>query len=140
MYEGMPDGARRSSHARECLEDRVSVRRDAGPRYPALRLVERDEFALEQGAEFGAVCLDLVGGIADQIRDGVDGLLLEDPADLDEFAGALRKLLDDPALAEQMGAAGHEHARDVFLGDRHLRQWVDLFAVLVPSAASDVRL
>lgn len=77
------------------------------------------------------VVASAVGGIMDQINDGVDGILLNDPTDLDEYAGALKRLLRDPALAERMGALAHAHARDEFLGDRHLRQYIDLFATLL---------
>ena len=37
-----------------------------------------------------------VGGIQDQIVDGRDGLLLDDPSDLDAFAKVLGRLLADP--------------------------------------------
>ena len=77
------------------------------------------------------VVASAVGGIQDQITDGVDGILLRDPTDFAEYADALKQLLHDPVLAERMGAAGHAHAQDEFLGDRHLRQYVDLFATLL---------
>jgi trehalose synthase len=72
-----------------------------------------------------------VGGIQDQITDGRDGVLLADPRDLDGFATALRKLLDDPREAARLGAAGHLRVRDEFLGDRHLAQYAELFASLI---------
>ena len=68
-----------------------------------------------------------VGGIQDQIVDRRDGLLIADPTDLDEFAGALVTLLDDPDLAARLGAAAHQRVLDEYLGDRHLTQYVDLF-------------
>jgi len=77
------------------------------------------------------VVASAVGGIQDQVTDGADGILLRDPTDLDEYAAALERLLHDPPLAERMGAAAHAHARDEFLGDRHLRQYIDLFAQLL---------
>lgn len=75
-----------------------------------------------------------VGGIHDQIVDGRDGLLLEDPYDLDEFARAIGRLLADPALAERLGAAARQRVLDEFLGDRHLAQYVELFGGLVGAA------
>ena len=69
-----------------------------------------------------------VGGIQDQIEDGRDGLLVDDPYDLDEFADVLGRLLADPALAERLGAAGRARVVEAFLGDRHLQQYVDLFS------------
>jgi len=73
------------------------------------------------------VVASAVGGIADQIEDGVSGVLLHDPHDLDVLALAVRRLLEDPARAKALGAAAHERVRDYFLGDRHLVQWVQLF-------------
>jgi trehalose synthase len=77
------------------------------------------------------VIASAVGGIQDQITDGREGLLLADPRDLDGFAAALRRLLDDPRGAARLGAAGHPRVRDAFLGARHLAQSVDLFASLI---------
>jgi trehalose synthase len=71
-----------------------------------------------------------VGGIQDQIVHGQSGLLLDDPADLGGFAALLTPLLDDGPLAERLGAGGRERVRDQYLGDRHLIQYVELFAEL----------
>ena len=71
-----------------------------------------------------------VGGIQDQIVDGRDGLLVDDPRDLASFANALRRLLAQPALAQRLGAAGHLRAAADFLPDRHLDQYVVLFSRL----------
>jgi trehalose synthase len=68
-----------------------------------------------------------VGGIQDQIIHEVDGLLLDDPTDLDAFCDALVRLLDDRALAQRLGTAARGRVRQRFLGDRHLIQYVDLF-------------
>lgn len=71
------------------------------------------------------VLASAVGGIQDQIRNGIDGLLLPDPRDLDAFAQRLRLLLADRAMGERMGRSAHLRVRDDFLGDRHLIQYVD---------------
>jgi trehalose synthase len=65
-----------------------------------------------------------VGGIRDQVVDGVNGLIV-DPLDLPAFGDALCRLLDDPDLAARLGAAARESVRDHFLEARHLRQWVE---------------
>jgi trehalose synthase len=75
-----------------------------------------------------------LGGIQDQITDGRDGLLVEDPHDLDELAAALQRLLGDADLAARLGAAGRARVMSDFLGDRHLEQYVDLFAGLVSAS------
>ena len=71
-----------------------------------------------------------VGGIQDQITDGVDGLVV-DPRDIAGFGGAVGRLLGDDALAARLGAAAREKSRSDFLEPRHLRQWVDLLARLL---------
>jgi trehalose synthase len=76
------------------------------------------------------VVASAVGGIQDQVRDGVDGLLLPRPDDLSAFADAARALLEDPARAERMGASGHERVKDQYLADRDLGQWMALLEEL----------
>ena len=71
-----------------------------------------------------------VGGIADQIVDGEQGLLVDDPADLDAFGRALRVLLEDHALAERLAGAGYQRVYDEYLGDRHLERYGELFGKL----------
>jgi trehalose synthase len=71
-----------------------------------------------------------LGGIQDQITDGHDGLLVEDPYDIDAFAEVLRLPLADPELAGRLGAAAHARVLDHYVGDRHLAQYVDLFSAL----------
>jgi trehalose synthase len=72
-----------------------------------------------------------VGGIRDQIVDGVHGLLLDDPHDLDAFGASLERLFADPEWAERLGEAARQRVRDYFIGDRHLIQYVDLFDALL---------
>jgi trehalose synthase len=67
-----------------------------------------------------------VGGIKDQIRHEVEGLMLDDPSDLPAFAAALRRLLDDPALARRLGANAHRRVEKEFLGLHSLAKYADL--------------
>ena len=71
-----------------------------------------------------------VGGICDQVTDGDHGLLIEDPRDLPAFGAALERLLRDPPEAERLGSNARARAAAEFLGDRHLKQYGDLFASL----------
>lgn len=62
------------------------------------------------------VVASAVGGIQDQIEDGVHGLLIADATDLDAFATALARVLDDPAEARRMGERGHARVIERYLG------------------------
>jgi trehalose synthase len=77
------------------------------------------------------VVASAIGGIQDQIVDGRDGLLVGDPHDPTEFADALDRVLRDRRLADALGAAARARVQDQFLGDRHLAQYVALFAALL---------
>lgn len=72
-----------------------------------------------------------VGGIRDQIVDGVHGLLLQDPEDLTVFAETVAQVVADEELGARLGEAASQRVRDEFLGDRHLSQYVDLFETLL---------
>jgi trehalose synthase len=76
------------------------------------------------------VVASAVGGLQDQMTDGVEGFLLRDAADLDAFGSLVTRILDEPALAATMGRRGQERVRRDFLGDRHLVQWVELLTTL----------
>ncbi len=67
-----------------------------------------------------------VGGINDQITNGEDGLLIEDPRDPDALAQALCRLLNDRDYAKRLGEKARENATERFLGTRHLIQYADL--------------
>jgi trehalose synthase len=66
-----------------------------------------------------------VGGIQDQIEDGTTGFLV-DPGDLRAFGERANALLADPYAAERIGQAAQTRVRDLFLGPRHLGQYVEL--------------
>jgi trehalose synthase len=66
-----------------------------------------------------------VGGIQDQIVDGVSGVLV-DPTDLEAVGSAIDSLLDDPERARRIGDAGRQRVIEEFLGTRHLLQYLDL--------------
>jgi trehalose synthase len=67
-----------------------------------------------------------VGGIQEQIEDGVSGLLLDDPEDLIGFGKLLQRLLANPSLAEHLGLNAKERARRGYLGVRQLVQHAEL--------------
>lgn len=73
-----------------------------------------------------AVLATRVGGIQDQIVDGVSGVLLDDADDLRAYGRALERLLYDGGLRARLGAAGRTRVRERFLESRHLEDWVAL--------------
>ncbi len=58
------------------------------------------------------------GGIPQQLEDGVGGYLSEST---EQFVSRVVELLEDPLVAEQMGAAGAQRVRERFLIPRLLR-------------------
>ena len=77
-----------------------------------------------------------VGGIRDQIEDGVDGVLV-DPRDLDSFAAAVAGVLKDPSRAERLGAAAHRKVVDRFLPTPYLGAYLELFQGLMRGGVAD---
>jgi trehalose synthase len=71
-----------------------------------------------------------VGGITDQIAPGT-GILLADPRDEAAFGAAVRRLLDDPGDASQMGRAARDYIREHYVGDLHLLRYACLFSTLL---------
>jgi trehalose synthase len=77
-----------------------------------------------------------IGGIQDQIVDGVSGSLVGDPGDLAEYGNAVTKLLADPERAERMGIEAMDRVRTEFLGPRHLLQYLSLLSKLMQTSAA----
>ncbi len=74
-----------------------------------------------------------VGGIQDQIVDGVSGLLIDDPQDLEALGRAIVTLEEDRARAAEIGEQAHQRARERFLAANRLAEYVDLLADLGPA-------
>jgi trehalose synthase len=66
-----------------------------------------------------------VGGIQDQIEDGVTGLLV-DPRDLTAFGNAVQALLEDRELAGAMGERAHRRVRSRYLAPHYLGDYLQL--------------
>jgi trehalose synthase len=74
-----------------------------------------------------------VGGIQDQIDDGVNGFLV-DPRDLTAFGNAVRDLLGDPARSSAMSVAARERVRDRYLAPDYLAAYLELIVRLEANA------
>ncbi|MDQ6880383.1 MAG: glycosyltransferase family 4 protein [Candidatus Dormibacteraeota bacterium] len=55
------------------------------------------------------VCTD-VGGMPEYVRDGATGFIVP-PNDSVAMRSAIRRLLDEPGLAQRLGRAGHDHVQ-----------------------------
>jgi trehalose synthase len=79
------------------------------------------------------VVASAVGGIREQIEDGVNGLLLDDPHDLAGFGRLVGQLLRDGDRAGRLGRQARQRVRDHFLVNRHLSQYARLLERLLPA-------
>ena len=61
------------------------------------------------------VIVSAVGGLPEVVTDGVNGLLIP-PKEPEALAGALARLLDDPALAKKLGERPATRGREFFPG------------------------
>jgi trehalose synthase len=75
------------------------------------------------------VVASAVGGITAQVRDGVEGRLV-DPADLDGFGRVIAELVADRATAGRLGAAARDRVHRDFLLDRQLLDWAALLGTV----------
>jgi glycosyltransferase involved in cell wall biosynthesis len=89
---------------------------------------------LEYMAAGRPVVATAVGGTPELIEDGVHGLLVP-PGDAAALAAAVRRLLDDPALAVRLAAAARRRARERFGRERMIAR----FEAFYESCARPVR-
>jgi len=79
------------------------------------------------------VVVTAVGGMPEIVRDRIDGLLAP-RQDVSAIAAALIQLLDDPAAASAMGAAGARRIRDCFTIERTVERYYRLYSGLARRA------
>jgi trehalose synthase len=77
-----------------------------------------------------------VGGIQDQITQGENGLLLDDPGDLASFGRAVQTLLEDRECARRLGRRAHRRVAADYLAPRRLGQELDLVEQLTTRGSS----
>jgi glycosyltransferase involved in cell wall biosynthesis len=71
-----------------------------------------------------------IGGLAEVVQHGRTGILVP-PGDVDALAGALKQILQDRELAEQMGQAGREYALAHFDRERYLDRILQLYESMI---------
>ena len=77
-----------------------------------------------------------VGGIRDQIDDGVSGVLI-DPRDLESFGAAVAGVIGDPARAATLGEEARRRVQDRYLPTRYLGAYLELFLQLIRADSAD---
>jgi len=70
-----------------------------------------------------------VGGVLEQIDDGVQGVLV-DPSDLTALGAAVGSLLADPRRAASLGDAAHTRVRERFLPPHYLAANLEVVAAV----------
>lgn len=76
------------------------------------------------------VVASAVGGLPEVVQDGDNGLLIP-PRDAGALAGALERLLTDPALARRLGANARAHVREHYSLNRLGREINEIYGELV---------
>ena len=93
--------------------------------------VENAPMAVLEAMTLGRpVVASRMGGIPEQVRDGIDGLLVR-PGDVLELAAALRILADSPDWADRMGSAARHRATALFGPRRHTTGLVRVYRSVV---------
>ncbi len=78
------------------------------------------------------VCCELHNGVTWVNQDGVTGLVVP-PADPAALAGALRRLMQDPALRERLGEQGRARAFSVFTLEAMARGTLEIYRAVLQS-------
>jgi colanic acid/amylovoran biosynthesis glycosyltransferase len=87
-------------------QDRIQTYYEAADIFALASFAEGIPVVLMEAMAMEIPCVaSRINGIPELIRDGVDGLLVA-PSDIEGMAGALARLMDDPALREWLGKAG----------------------------------
>lgn len=77
-----------------------------------------------------------VGGIGHQIRSGIDGTLIGDPADPGAVARGLLEILADPEEADSRHLSGHKRVSENFLILQHVRSLLEELDALIHGAGA----
>jgi trehalose synthase len=78
-------------------------------------------------------------GVRKQVRDGIDGRLVDDPEDADALALLMHEMLADSDELEELGRSAQRRVYDEFLVFSELERWLDLLVETGSEATVDVR-
>jgi trehalose synthase len=70
-------------------------------------------------------------GPRQQVRDGLDGRLIDDPTDMEALVEAMQSMLSDSAARESWGRSAQRHVHQNFLVFSQLGAWIRLLSGLV---------
>jgi glycosyltransferase involved in cell wall biosynthesis len=96
------------------------VRRSMAVIVPSVWFENAPMSVLEAMSSGTPVIASAIGGIPEQITDGVDGLLVQ-PGEVDALAVAMRALLEDSTLATRLGTAARATVAQRFSPELHLQ-------------------
>ena len=140
-WETLPDGARRRVHL-VCMPaediDETAAIVNALQQHSTIVVQKslQEGFGLtvsEAMWKSRPMVASAVGGIQDQITNGVNGLLIPDPYDMNACGLAIKELLDDSARADAMGVAARDKVRRNFLDNAQWINYISLFEELLKS-------
>lgn len=146
-WRALPEGVRRRVHLAELpmvdVDENAAIV-NALQRHAAVVVQKslREGFGLtvtEAMWKRRPIVASAVGGIQDQLRDGVEGLLVRDPTDPGETADAIRRVLASPPLAARLADAAYERVRERYLSLSALQRWGALAQLLYVGAPPDRR-
>ncbi len=95
--------------------------------------------ALEMMSSGLCVVASATGGIPEIVEDGVNGLLVAHPNDVDAWAAALRTAIRDRELRNRLARQGRETVRQHFSGQASFSMWSELIAGLAESRRASGR-
>lgn len=103
---------------------------------PSLNSESSPNVILEAWAARRPVVASALAGVPELVADGETGLLVP-PGDAAALAGAVRRLLDDPALAARLGAAGRRELEAGYTAEAMAARTTGLYErLLAPGGAA----
>jgi glycosyltransferase involved in cell wall biosynthesis len=112
---------------------RMSFQRDIVPLYAACDLLVFPSLqphfprpVIEAGAMAKPVVASDIGGVAELVEDGKTGILVP-PNQAQALAKAMMDILNDEQLAQQMGEAGYQRARELYDAKRNTQYIMQIY-------------